>query len=172
MTTRSDKWRGIVKMRCETCGGTGDYCVPDGHIDAVTECPACNGTGYRMPTDAEIEAWLAVNVMGWHEGVYSPCGSPNPMFDYHGWLLPDGTPALDFGMDIDGDWHPLSDANQSLMLAPENLILDKEGDEWMVAPQYPAPPGCGAVGTFTEALCLARALGAVAEAAAKQEAPK
>ena len=152
--SRDDRWRGIVKLPCETCG---KHCEIDtSNLPDAAECLSCNGTGYRMPTDAEIEAWLAVNVKKWeHRG--------------HCWHDPaKGNDLVESFVEYGDDFHPLMDANQALMLAPENLILDKEGDDWVATPQPPGDAGCSAAGTFCGALCLVSALATAAKLEASE----
>jgi len=59
----SEQWAGMLELPCKTCGGCGT--VDMARIGAMKcKCPACNGTGYRQPTEPEINVYLAVNVEG------------------------------------------------------------------------------------------------------------
>ena len=145
--SRDDKWRGIVKMLCQTCGGTGKD-VYEGKVEV--KCNRCDGTGYRMPTDAEINLWLGINVMRIHpvELAHRIGGKP-----------------LAF----------LTDANQALMLTPRGVKWSCGAtiDIYTLRP-FPAEdadPGYWAIvegeraqaHTPTEARCLASALATVAK---------
>ena len=125
----NEPYRLILKLPCPMCrelmGRTFDG-------EPMVLCPACNGTHYRLPTNAEIDEFFAVEGMGW-------------TITRHGeWRMPDGQI-----WDRCSNWHPREDPAQALMLVPGKLWSSKTFS-------------LGDSKTFPEAMCLARAKSIVA----------
>lgn len=98
MNKRSPEWKEICEI----------------YLDETESCV--------MPTDPEIETWLAVNVMKWHAEFRGDGTSSHNR--YACWCSEPKTVIIDRS-----DWHPLTDANHTLMLIGKKgiMISNKRG---------------------------------------------
>ena len=141
----NEPYRELLKLPCPECGGLGEVqgkIVENG--GTYDRCPTCNGTGYRLPTDAEIDDWFAVEGMGWHKVTQKVVdGRATISIDRAGfWCDEAENPMVRYSGRW--GWHPREDANQALMLVKGKLWSSKTFS-------------LGDSKTFPEAMCLARA---------------
>jgi|GEM_PF-2649308 len=163
----NEPYRELLKLPCPECGGLGEVqgkIVENG--GTYDRCPTCNGTGYRLPTDAEIDDWFAVEGMGWHKVTQKVVdGRATISIDRAGfWCDEAENPMVRYSGRW--GWHPREDANQALMLVADDEFeggaINKKQYQSAFADDerfFAKVSGHKRVyaDTFAEAMCLARA---------------